>query len=413
MKKSYQRLRGTLDFYPPESDLIQEIVGKARNLFNTFGYQEVILPILEREEIFTKSVGKTSDIVGEKQMFRVEGKDIVLRPEGTAGMVRSFIENALYTKKDFYKFFYIGPMFRGERPQKGRLRQFHHIGCEAFGSNSPYLDVEVIKLALSILQECGIKGIKLKVNSLGCQQDKANLTNFLKKELISYRSKLCPLCQRRLTTNPLRVLDCKEESCRKVVSHLDISDRFLCKECLCHFNEVLSLLKELEIDFLYQPTLVRGLDYYTNTVFELVHKQLGSQDACGAGGRYNDLVKNLGGPSIPAIGFALGLERMLLLLKKPDLTSKVLVFVAYTSLNVYPQAYKLLNTLRKNKVSSDISYKEKSLKSQLRSAEKAGANFVIIVGDEEIKRGHLIVRDMKKSCQRTVECSRILDFFLS
>ncbi|MCD6583597.1 MAG: histidine--tRNA ligase [Candidatus Omnitrophica bacterium] len=413
MKKSCQRLRGTLDFYPPESDLIQEIIGKARNLFNTFGYQEVILPILEREEIFTKSVGRSSDIVVEKQMFKIEGKDIVLRPEGTAGMVRSFIENTLYTKRDFYKFFYIGPMFRGERPQKGRLRQFYHIGCEAFGSNSPYLDVEVIKLALSILQECGIKDIELKVNSLGCQQDKVNLINFLKKELTSYRSKLCPLCQKRLKTNPLRVLDCKRESCRKVVSHLDISNRFLCSECFSHFKRILSLLEELGINFLYQPTLVRGLDYYTNTVFELVHKQLGSQDACGAGGRYNDLVKNLGGPSIPAIGFALGLERMLLLLKKPNLVPKVLVFVAYTSPNVYPQAYKLLNILRENKISSDISYKERSLKGQLRGAEKAGADFVIIVGDEEIKQGYLIVRDMKKSYQKTVEYSRILDFFTS
>lgn len=402
MKKYYEKVKGTLDFYPPRSILFKNVADKAGKLFKTFGYEEIILPVLEETGVFIKSVGQTSDIV-RKQIFKIESKNIILRPEGTAQVVRFYIEKAIYRQRDFHKFFYIGPMFRGERPQKGRLRQFHHIGCEVFGSQSPYLDMEVIKLAMLILESCGVEKITLKLNSLGCEKDKKNFKNFLIRELEGSKEKLCLVCKGRVLTNPLRVLDCKHQSCKRVVSGLNLTKNNLCDSCRAHFEKVLSLLKKFNIPYDYDPTLVRGLDYYSNTVFEFVSSELGAKDACGAGGRYNDLVKNLGGPEIPAIGFALGVERMMLLIKEEPQVSTAKVFVAYTPRDIYPQAYKVLNSLRENGIPSDISYNDRPLKRQLRLAQKLGVDFTVIVGEEELKDGCLILRNMRESTQNKVK----------
>ncbi|MDD4955898.1 MAG: histidine--tRNA ligase, partial [Candidatus Omnitrophica bacterium] len=324
MIKAYKSIRGTYDFNPDEAFLFNKIAEKGRHIFNIYGYEEIILPILEEEGVFIRSVGETTDIV-EKQIFRIAKRtetdsDIVLRPEGTAQVVRFYLEHALNKQSDFHKFSYIGPMFRGERPQKGRLRQFYHIGAEAIGSDSIFLDAEMISMSLRILDEIGIEEKKLHINTLGCQADKERFMELLKKDLSARRNELCEDCKRRLDKNPLRILDCKEETCKKIATSFCLAETsgktYLCNDCSNKFQELLKVLKSQNIAYIYNPCLVRGLDYYTNTVFEIKSASLGSQDAIGAGGRYNNLIKNLGGPEIPACGFALGVERIILALNK-------------------------------------------------------------------------------------------------
>jgi histidyl-tRNA synthetase len=407
MSKFYASIRGTYDFSPSESCFLNKTVQKARDIFALFGYEEIILPLLEEEGLFIKGVGETTDII-ERQMFKIEGKDIVLRPEGTAQMIRYYLEHALYKRSDFYKFSYIGPMFRGERPQKGRLRQFHHIGAEAIGSDSYYLDAELINLSMRLLDEIGVTDKELKINTLGCIDDRFKFSKELKKKLDSKKFAFCQDCQRRLGKNPLRVLDCKKKECKKALASLKIEDAHLCGECKQHFNNTRSLLDDLNISYTYDPHLVRGLDYYTNTVFEIVSKNLGSQDAIGAGGRYNNLVKRLGGPDIPAIGFALGIERLLLILKQPEQRLGVRVFIVPIEESLKTEGFKLLQKLREAAVSADITYREKSLKGQLRYAQKKGAEFVVIVGEDELKERSVMLRDMRTSQQEKVKISDIV-----
>ncbi len=403
----YEHVKGTVDFYPPHSSLLQHIASQARDILCRYGYQEIMLPILEPKDVFARGVGQTSDIV-ERQMFQIKDKDVVLRPEGTAQVVRSYIENSLYKQSGFHKFFYIGPMFRGERPQKGRLRQFHHIGAEVFGIEAPSIDAEIITLGYAILRQCGIKNITLKLNSLGCSSDKEKFTEYLKKQLESKSGDLCPLCQKRVNKNPLRVLDCKERSCRKIVTSLAVNDEHLCKACRHHFSRVKDILGIFEVPFTQDPYLVRGLDYYTNTVFEFVSSDLGAQDACGAGGRYNNLVQTLGGPAVPAIGFALGVERMMLICPVPEGTRVIRVFVAFTANEFADEALRIVNDLRRQQIASDLTHKPKSLKSQLRVAERLGAEFVVILGEAERKEGCLSLRNMRESTQQKIPVDNLI-----
>ena len=401
MKNIFHNVRGTSDFYPPQSLSFEDIIQKSKEIFVTFGYEPIILPHLEEDGLFKKGVGEVTDIA-QRQMFKINSKDIVLRPEGTAQVVRFYIEKSLYKQGDFHKFYYFGSMFRGERPQKGRFREFHHIGAEAIGSNSFYLDAEIIDTAIRIVKSAGIEGITLRINSLGCEKDKNNLASIIQEKLYRYREQLCDDCKRRLVTNPLRVLDCKKQQCRDVVSSLKIG-KYLCDSCSIHFDSLLKLLKKMNIPYVHDPLLVRGLDYYTNTVFEITSNRLGSQDAVGAGGRYNNLIKNLGGPDIPAIGFALGIERMLLLSQRLEKAKLVDALVAYASSSVYDNAYEILRKLRDGNISSTIIYKDKSLKSQLKWAQKANIPFVIIVGDEELKKGCIVLRNMRESTQEEID----------
>lgn len=401
MKKIYSNVRGTSDFSPPKALSFRQINDKSSKIFKTFGYEEIILPMLEEKDLFIKGVGETTDIV-QRQMFRIEGKDIVLRPEGTAQVVRYYLQNSLYRQSDFYKFFYTGAMFRGERPQKGRLRQFHHIGAEAIGSNSIYLDAEMITLCLGILDAIGVKQAQLKINTLGCTQDKAKFSKYLKEILEVKKSHLCQDCQRRLNVNPLRVIDCKKRECKNIVSSLNLEDKHLCSACKDQFKDLISLLDSLGIKYTHTPYMVRGLDYYTNTVFEITSDRLGSQDAIGAGGRYNNLIKFLGGPDIPAIGFALGVERIMLILDSVDKQQAIDVYVAVASVSLYSQGFNILKSLREENISSDCDYCSKSLKAQLRIAQKKGTRFVVIVAEEEVREGFLILKDMEKSTQEKV-----------
>ncbi len=406
--RKFFNVRGTSDFKPSETLFFQEINQQSRNICKKFGYEEISLPILEERELFSKGVGEVTDIV-ERQMFKIEGKDIVLRPEGTAQVIRYYLQNSLYKQNDFYKFFYLGPMFRGERPQKGRLRQFHHIGVEAIGSDSIYIDAEIICLCFEILDKIGVTEKELKINTLGCASDKEKFSVTLKQALIDRKDELCQDCEKRLEKNPLRVIDCKNKQCQKVVNSLNLEMDHLCPDCKNRFNDLMSLLKDMNIDYTYSPHLVRGLDYYTNTVFEITSNKLGSQDAIGAGGRYNNLMKSLGGPEIPATGFALGLERILLILSDIQRAKKLDCFVAVMDKENAKLGFSILRDIRNAGFSADFDYKNKSLKGQLRVAQKKGAKFVVILGEEEYKNNSLVLKNMENSTQEIIKYNELIE----
>jgi len=408
MEKTYSGVRGTTDFTPEKAKLFNKLANNARGVFSRFGYEEIMLPLLEEEGLFVRGVGDTSDIA-EKQLFRIADKDgICLRPEGTAQVVRYFLENSLHRLGDFYKFSYIGPMFRGERPQKGRLRQFHHFGAEALGGVSPYLDAETIYLAVSLLDSFGITQKEVKINTLGCVQDKSRFCELLKNSLLEKASSLCDDCKRRLMKNPLRVLDCKNHACRQAVADLKMDGQNLCDDCKSHFDTVLSALDKLGVKYTRDPYLVRGLDYYTHTVFEITSSSLGSQDAIGAGGRYNRLIENLGGPEFPAVGFALGVERVMLALGEQKCEPDFNVFVAaFDTQRVL--AMDILQKLRNGGINADTDYCNKSIKAQMRLAQRKGARFVAVIGDDEAKEHCVMLKDMQKNEQTKVSIDRLVE----
>lgn len=383
----------------------QGIEDKARQAFSLYGYRPIRTPILEEEALFNRSLGNETEIV-KKQMFVVRhGEDCyVLRPEATAGVARAYIENNLDKTDSFLKLYYIGPMFRAERPQKGRLRQFHHIGAEAIGSDSPYLDSETISLIKHILDELGISGYELKLNSLGCPDDKQKLSRMLQDRLKDKSEKLCPDCKDRLGRNVFRVLDCKNEDCRQAVSGLGLrSEDYLCGECGEHFSEVKKNLDKLGINYIFSPTLVRGLDYYNRTVFELSHKDLGAQDALGAGGRYDNLISELGGPKCGAVGFALGVERLMLIagLRLSE-SAGLKVFVVTLGAQAKKEGFLLLNGLRRAGIPSDMDYEDKSLKGQMRKANDLKVKYTILIGDEELKKQVILLKDMASGTQEEI-----------
>ncbi|MCD6539208.1 MAG: histidine--tRNA ligase [Candidatus Omnitrophica bacterium] len=408
MSGRYRPPRGTKDFLSGEAYTSVFLENKAREIFYLYGYREVKLPLIENKDIFIRSLGESTEVV-EKQILEISSREnLCLRPEATAQIVRAYIGHSLYLQR-LVKLFYIGPMFRGERPQKGRFRQFHHIGAEAIGEKDPLLDTELIGLAEKLLVSFGIKDFYLEINSLGCEEDKNRFKSLLKKKLTDKVKLLCENCQKRFFTNPLRILDCKEANCRKVVNSLDIGNSYLCKSCLSYFEQVCSLLDKRGIPYKVNPWLVRGLDYYTQIVFEFNSDNLGSQKAVGAGGRYDGLVRELGGPDKPGCGFALGLERILLL-RNLEKFSPLKVFVAYTSSELKSKAFELLTELRDEGVSSDMRFEFSSLKSQLRYAQKLGVEFVVILGEEELKNNQVSLRDMKASSQERLSLDGLIGF---
>ncbi len=406
MKKKYKNVRGTSDFSSEQCQSLEAIFVQAREIFKIFAYEEINLPILEEKGLFVRGLGEVTDIA-ERQIFKVEGKDIVLRPEGTAGVVRYYLQHSLGKQSDFHKFFYIGPMFRGERPQKGRFRQFHHVGAEAIGSDSVYLDTEMIILCLKLLKSLGVKNINLKINTLGCISDKQRFSEYLKNSLNKNVDILCGDCCRRINTNPLRVLDCKKNSCKDIVGSLDLGQSHLCSNCLKRFKALLANLDNLGIQYNYSPFLVRGLDYYTNMVFECISDQLGSQDAIAAGGRYNGLVESLGGENVPAVGFALGVERVLIAAEKFFLKRQVSVFIAIADEFSCDTAFDIMDKIRNNKISCDCDYRNKSLKGQLRIAQKKEIPWVIIVGKEELATGCVVLKNMSNSTQEKIRLDNL------
>ncbi|MDO8535437.1 MAG: histidine--tRNA ligase [Candidatus Omnitrophota bacterium] len=391
-------IRGTKDILPGESCLWQEIEKVSRKNLKLFGYQEIRTPVIEETALFVKNIGEETDIVSKEMFSFVDRgeRNISLRPEGTASIIRSYIENNLDKVSQFRKLYYIGPMFRAERPQAGRLRQFHQIGVEAIGSTHPALDAEVITISAKLLDASGIKSYKIKLNNLGCREDKRKLSKML-KEIFSEKKgeHLCEDCKRRIKLNPLRVLDCKNDGCREVVRSTFKEAVFICNECKAHFDEVLKFLGMVNIKYEIDPYIVRGLDYYTRTVFEITHEGLGSKDAIGAGGRYDNLSLDMGGPDVGACGFALGMDRMIMALGRSERSDAVDIFIATIGDMAYAKAFAILNDLRNSGISCEIDYEKRSLKAQMRGADSVGAKFVLIIGEDEISKGEAVLRDMK------------------
>ncbi len=406
-------LRGTKDILPDEISLWQRIEAIGRDIFYIYGYNEIKTPIIEEASLFTRSIGGETEIV-QKEMYVFcdrGGRNIALRPEATASIVRSYIENSLFQSARGSKLFYIGPMFRAERPQQGRQRQFYQIGLEAIGSDNPFIDAEVIALSVRFLEHLGIKKFHVKLNSLGCQKDKIRVIEKHKENLKPHIEKLCETCKARFDKNVLRIFDCKDVSCRAIVENVRI-EKALCDECASHFEKVKAGLDAIGIKYTIDHKIVRGLDYYTRTVFEITQESLGAKDAICAGGRYNNLVKELGGKDTPAIGFAFGMERLVLALgdtkEVEGVGLGVDVVVVVTGEQLYGEAFKLTESLRKAGIASEIDYDAKSLKAQMRKAEKLGAKFTVIIGEEEFKRKKIIVKDMVKHSQKEVEITSLI-----
>lgn len=389
-------LRGFKDILPPESDLFSKIETAAREIFAIYRYQEIRIPTIEYKELFVKSTGDTTDIV-EKEMYTFEdqGKRLLaIRPEGTPGVVRAYIENNQNQSPKNSKFFYIGSMFRAERPQAGRYREFTQIGIENLGNGSPFADAETIIILIKLLEKTGISDYCIEINSMGCNKCRSIYRENLLSYLKANSAYLCNLCKVRIDRNPLRALDCKTDSKYFAEKAPKIS---LCSECDRHFSMTQELLKISNITFKLNPHLVRGIDYYTRTVFEVKSSSLGSQDAIAGGGRYDNLVKSMGGPDTPAVGWAMGIDRLVLLLKNNAVVSSgVEVFVVCADKFSQVEAFKILTELRNSGIKSDFSNFELSLKSQMRSADKAGAKLAIIIGENEVKTSTCTIKFLKE-----------------
>jgi histidyl-tRNA synthetase len=399
-------VKGMEDILPPESEKFQRIVSVFKKVMETANFKEVILPVVEREELFKRAVGEETDIV-QKEMFSFTdkgGRKVVLRPEGTASAVRAYVENRVFQKEKQTRWFYVGPMFRYENPQAGRKRQFHQAGCELFGSRSPLTDAEVIYCGDKILKELKVKSV-LELNSIGCEDCRSRYKEVLVDYLKNKSDNLCEDCKKRLERNPLRVLDCKNRSCRKTIEEGPVILEFLCENCTSYFEDVKSCLRSFGVEYEESPFLVRGLDYYTGTVFEFKVKELGAQDTVCAGGRYDNLVKFLGGPEVPAIGFALGIERTMLAIGEKPFERKG-IFVAYPDEAGRKKAVEILKTLREKGILSVMGDSGK-LKNQLKLADKQGFKFAVIVGENEVKTGKFTVKELESGKQFTVELSEI------
>ena len=390
-------IKGVKDILPGDIGRWQTIEATARLLSTLFGFEEIRVPIFELTELFARSIGTSTDIV-EKEMYTFQdrdGKSLTLRPEGTAGVVRAYIEHNLSAAPTAQKLYYLGPMFRHERPQAGRLRQFHQYGVESFGSSSPLADVEVIALLWRVLTSLQLPGLALEINNLGSGDDRPAYTAVLVDFLTQQKHRLCPNCVRRMETNPLRVLDCKTPACREATEGAPKITDHLSPASQRHFSDVLSGLSDLGIAYTLNPRLVRGLDYYTLTAFEVTSRHLGAQNAVGAGGRYDGLVELLGGPKTPAVGFAVGIERVSLMLPESVVPApSTPVYVAAFGPQGLPAGMRVLHELRSYGIAADTDYRAATLKAQLRQADRLGAVFVLIIGDDEATKGYALLRNM-------------------
>lgn len=399
----FSALRGMHDIIPEEIYLWQYVEEKTRKIFEIYNFKEIRTPILEAAELFLRSIGEDTDIV-QKEMYIFQdkkGRTVALRPEATASVVRAYIEHGLFNTPTPQKFYYIGPMFRYERPQKGRFRQFHQAGVEVFGVSEPLAEAELIYMIKKLLEEMNIRDLNYEINSIGCISCRANFRQSLLSYLENKVLSLCSDCQRRFQKNPLRVFDCKVESCRKTLSDAPVVLDFLCDECRSHFEEFKEILKEFGIDFVVNPKIVRGLDYYTRTVFEITTPHLGAQSAVVAGGRYDELVESFGGPKTPAVGFAIGMERLIEIFKNSSTVKpkSPLVYVAYVTEDLRKEALHLVRLLRDKEISTETAFEDASLKSQLRKADRFGASWAVIVAPEEMKKSLYRWRNMKDGSQ--------------
>jgi histidyl-tRNA synthetase len=396
-------VKGVKDILPEETPRWRFIEDAARRWALCYGYQEIRIPIFEFTALFARSIGAATDIV-EKEMYTFpdrDGTSLTLRPEGTAGTVRAFIEHNRAADPLPQKYFYIGPMFRHERPQAGRLRQFHQFGVESFGTSDPRADVEVIALLWRLLSDLALPDLTLEINSLGSSGDRAAYKPVLLAFLRQQESHLCANCRRRMDTNPLRALDCKVPDCRAATESAPRLTDHLSPEARTHFDQVLAGLMAIGVPYRLNPRLVRGLDYYCLTSFEITSTHLGAQNAVGAGGRYDGLVETLGGPSVPAVGFAVGLERVSLMLPETSSSSsyECLYYVAAFGENGTKLGLILLDELRRIGISSQCDYRATTLKAHLRQADRSKCLYAILLGDDEAGRGSVILRNLQSKAQ--------------
>ncbi|OGC12820.1 histidine--tRNA ligase [candidate division WOR-1 bacterium RIFCSPHIGHO2_02_FULL_53_26] len=410
--------RGTKDILPDDTPLWQFIEDTCRETFGLFNYREIRTPIFEATDVFTRSIGYTTDIV-KKEMYTFpdrKGRSLTLRPEATASVVRAGLENNLITPDNLLKVYYLGPMFRYERPQAGRQRQFHQAGVEAFGSADPALDAEMIQLSVKLFERLGLKELEVDINSVGCKKCQPAYREALKKYFESNLANLCGDCRQRFELNPLRILDCKEAHCRKYIEQAPAMVDHLDAECKAHFSQVVGWLDHLLVKYKINDRLVRGLDYYTRTAFEIVAKQLGAQNAVCGGGRYDDLVEEMGGKSVPAIGFAAGLERVVEILKAESRQSKIEnrigLFIATIGDEARQVGFHLLTKAREKGISADIDFQGKSLKAQMKAADRLGARYVYIIGDDELKNKSAVLKNMGTAEQKEVSFGELLSVFV-
>lgn len=409
----YQALRGTKDILPNETPVWQSIEETIRQIFKRYGFSEIRTPIIEQSELFTRSIGDSSDIV-TKEMYTFTDKgdrSITLRPEATASVVRAAVENSLLSKDKITKLYYIGPMFRYERPQAGRQRQFNQAGIELFGTSSYLADIEVIMAGIDLFNALGLQALEVDINSVGCPACRPAYIEKLKKFLSEKIPGLCGDCRKRYEKNPLRVLDCKEESCKKQLQGIPTLKEMLCAECSSHFDNIVKALEKEKINVKINDRLVRGLDYYTKTTFEIVSGELGAQNAVAGGGRYDDLVKELGGPSVPAVGFAVGLERLISVMTAQNILPKEAkpdsIYIAWMGEAAKEKAFEIAIKVRSRGIAVQLSYDEKSLSSQLKAADNLKAKYVLILGEDEMKKGVFTVRNMITNQQEEMKEERV------
>ena len=407
--------RGTKDITPKDAYKWNYVENKFREICSLFGYEEMRTPIFEHTELFKRSVGDTTDIV-QKEMYSFTDKgerDITLKPEGTAGVVRAFIENKLYADTQPTKLFYITPCFRYERPQAGRQRQFHQFGIEALGSDKPSLDAEVIALAVQFFNEVGLKDLAVSINSVGCPTCRAEYNAKLKEYLDAKSDVLCETCLDRKDKNPMRVIDCKNPNCKENLTDIPFMVDHICDDCKDHFEKLQSYLKEMDINFVVDKRIVRGLDYYKKTAFEIISNDIGSQSTVCGGGRYDGLVEQLGGPKgVSGIGFGLGVERLLLTMENNNIEIEnpyaTDIFIVTIGDEAKTKSFKLLKDLRTNHISAENDHLDRSVKAQFKYSDKINAKFTIVIGDDELANDTATLKNMSTSEQTTIKLSEIV-----
>lgn len=412
----YQAPRGTLDILPREQGYWSYITHKAVAISELYGYQRIDTPTFEDARLFVRSIGEETDIV-EKEMYTLEdrsGDKLTLRPEGTASVCRAYVEHGMHTLPQPVRLYYMAAIFRYDRPQAGRYRQHHQFGVEALGDNAPALDAEVIDIAWQFYVNLGLRRLSLYLNSIGCNICRPAYLDSLRAYYSQHRKSLCPDCRRRLLRNPLRLLDCKRSSCIPLTEQAPRSIDYLCDECAQHFDQLRRYLNLLNLPFVINHRLVRGLDYYTKTVFEIAPEgEMAAQATIGAGGRYDDLIEQLSGRPTPAIGFATGIERLVLNLKKQKVAVPVppspAVFIAYLGQEAKDEALKLASLLRKSGHGVTLTLGDRSLKAQLKQANSTGARHAVIIGEDEVRGGTVLLRDMDKGEQETIPLDKVTE----
>lgn len=411
-------IKGTQDTLPNESYKIQFVEQTVLEVAKNYGYKEIRVPVFEHTELFQRGVGDTTDVV-QKEMYTFEdkgGRSITLRPEGTAGVVRSYLEHGLFNEPQPMKMCYLISCYRYEKPQAGRLREFHQFGCECLGTASPAADAEVISLVNDIFLFLGVKDIELQINSIGCPECRQNYHKALQEYFESKKAELCGTCLDRLERNPMRILDCKSPVCSAIAADAPKVTDYLCDECADHFSKVQEYLSAMEIPFKVNPSIVRGLDYYTKTVFEFVSTQIGAQGTVCGGGRYDGLVEEVGGPKTPALGFAMGMERLLLLMEAQNLPfpeeAKCDLYIASMGEKATLRAARIATDLRGEGLHAQFDVVGRSVKAQMKFANKLGAAFTMVLGDSELENGKAKLKNMATGEEREILLDSFADDFM-